>query len=753
LVTTFTEQDKAALSAAGDDPLRAVVSSADSLGPKQGDYTRRDTVWNDSTYSILVIVPRDSAGSPQGEWRVTFDDFGEGNGDYELVVDPLGQIFYQWVGPGMGRYRPERKLPLPQDHQLADLRLHVEAVKGVKVGAELAASHYDQNTFSNQDDGDDNGAAYATTVDIEPQNLHIGSYQPERLHLYGSLRQRDARFLEISRVDAVEFQREWDTQRLSGIKETVREVGGELQPIHALALQGGYGELSRGNVFHSERRTGQVQVRPFREWAASYNIFHLTSQDSAAGRSSRWIRQRSDASGKWWRLRPRGGVEWEDRRDKFSVQTSGFRYLEWNSGLGIELPAQLNIEGEYRRRIDDSLYASQYFRYANAYTASSQAEWHPSDWGRTLLRYAHREKTYTLPDSADVRTDIARWEAFFVPQSRLVDANWTYDLASTRSPNQVLVALQVPAGTGNYRREGGTYVPDDQGDIILVPRNTGLFVPVTEVRLNSIVWLKPDEAKSQMTLPAWLGLLASETELQIDEQTRYKTSLRLLLLDPSLYRGDSTLFGNLSIREDLHFQRLSSKFSVRLRYHYSNSLQNQYLNGGEEQQIREGGIRVRATYTPRLRGTTELTGNREIHLYRITPLPSREIRRASFDESITCSLASQWELGSSLGAGYTKDRLSNIEITLIHFAPRASYMILGRGRADAEVRANYARSTTQIIPFELGEGANRGMNWRWELTATYQFARNFSSSLNYSGRADHGEPTYHTGRIEARASF
>jgi hypothetical protein len=123
LATTFTEQDKAALSAAGDDPLRAVVSSADSLGPKQGDYTRRDTVWNDSTYSIFVIVPRDSTGSPQGEWRVTFDDFGEGNGDYELVVDPLGQIFYQWVGPGMGRYRPERKLPLPQDHQLADLSL------------------------------------------------------------------------------------------------------------------------------------------------------------------------------------------------------------------------------------------------------------------------------------------------------------------------------------------------------------------------------------------------------------------------------------------------------------------------------------------------------------------------------------------------------------------------------------------------------------------------------------------------------
>jgi hypothetical protein len=753
LLTSFTEEDRAVLTAAGDDALRAIVPSADSIGPGKGDYTRKDTLWNGSTYSIFVIAARDSLGLPQGEWRVTFDDFGQGNGDYELVVDSFGQIYYRWIGPAAGRYLPQRKLPLPTDHQLGDFRLDAEPITGIRAGTEIALSRFDENTYSSLDDEDNNGVAVVTTLELEPQGLRIGNYRPDYLRISGSLRHRDERFRDITRSDVVEFQREWDTERVTGIEETVREVAGQLRPVPFLSFAGEYGELSRGNQFQSLRRTGQFHMKPFGEWEAGYRFFHLTSDDSVTGRSSRWTRQQTQAAGKWWRFRPRGGLEWENRRDNYAAQNSGFRFLEWHSGLGVELPEDVTVDGEYRRRLDDGFSSSRFFRFANAYTASAQARWYPSSLGRMLLRYAHREKDYTVPDSADVVAEIARWEAFFVPQSRLFEANWTYELASTRLQSQVLVALEVTPGTGNYRREGGGYVPDDQGDIVLVPRNTGLFVPVTEIRFASLFWLRFDEAKSLMSLPTWLHPFSSETELQIDEQTREKPSLRLFVFDPSVYRGDSTLYGNLSIREDIHFQRLSPTFSTRLRYRYSTSLQNQYLNGGEERRLHQGALRVRAVYWSGLRGTTEISGDREFHFYRMTPLPSREIRRASFDETITYSISSRWEAGADLGSDYATDRLSRIEVTLFSAAPRLAYMLLGRGRVDGEVRLTYARSSTETIPFELASGANRGANWRWELTANYQFARNFSGSLTYSGRADKGERTYHMGRVEARASF
>ncbi len=753
LLTTFDEEDRAALASAGDNPLLAIVPSADSLGPGLGEYTRRDTVVSGTTYSMFVLVARDSTGQLQGEWRVTFDYFGQGNGEYELRVDPLGQTYHIWVGPGAGEYRPQRKLPLPTDHQLGDFRLQTEVVKGIRAGTEIALSRYDQNTFSGLDDNDNNGLAVESNLEIVPENLKIGSYRPDYLRLFGSLRYRDDRFQDITRSDLVEFQREWDTERLSGTEETIQEVGGQVRPYRFLGLSGAYGRLSRGQRFESRKRTGQLQLRPFQHWEATYNIFHLTSDDSLSGRNSRWTRQKTGAKGKWWRFEPRGGLNWENRRDKYTTQSSGFRFWEWHSGLGIELPADVDIDGEYRRRLDDKIAASNFYRFSNAYTASMQASWNPSVWGRTLLRYNHREKDYTLPDSADVRTDMARWEAFFVPPSRLFEANWTYEVASTRSQNQVLIALEVPPGTGDYRREGGTYLPDDQGDIILVPRNTGLFIPVTEVRLTSIFWLRPDEAKSRISLPDWLHPFSSETELQVEENTRERSNLRLFFFDPSVYQSDSTIYGNFSIREDIHFQRLNRKFAVRFRYRQSSSLQNQYLNGGEERRFRQGAVRVRAIYLAGLRGTTELDGERETHLYRTTPLPSREIRRASLEETVTYNFGTRWEWGGSLSGSYVEDQLSEIVARLYSVEPRASYMLLGRGRADAEIQMIYAQSTTDQIPWELARGANKGINWRWEFTANYQFARNFSSSLTYSGWADARERTLHTGRVEVRASF
>jgi hypothetical protein len=642
---------------------------------------------------------------------------------------------------------------LPTDRQLADFRLQSEALKGVKAEAEVALSRYDQNTYSSKDDGDNDGIAIATALDMEPKLPEVRGYRPDYLRLYGSLRHRDERFQDITRSDVVEFQRTWDTERFSGIKETQREVGTQFRPIGALSLAGSYGELVRGNGFQSKNRTGQIQLRPFGEWEAKYSIFHLTSSDTATSRSTRWTRQHGEGKGKWKLFRPRTGFDGENRRENLAAKNSGYRSLEWYSGLGVELPSQVALDGEYRRRTDDQYAASSYFRFADAYTASGEASWRPSEIGRALLRYIHREKEYTLPDSADIKTDMARWEAFIVPQSRLVEANWTYELASTRSQNQVLVALEVAPGTGNYRREGGGYVPDDQGDIILVPRNTGLFTPVTEIRLNSLFWLKPDEAKSQISLPEWLHPFSSETEFQIEEHTREKSSLRLFLFDPSLYQGDSTLYGTFSIREDIHFQRLSSQFAVRLRYRHSSTLQNQYLNGGEERRLNQGAVRVRAVYIMNLRGTTELSGECEIHSYRMTPLPSREIRRASLDETATYTLSRRWEVGANLNGSYANDRRSEIEVSLIHVAPRAAFMTSGRGRADAEVRMTYARSTVQTIPFELASGANRGVNWRWELTASQQFGRNFTGSLTYTGRADNGETVIHNGRVEVRASF
>ncbi|MBU0508245.1 hypothetical protein KKH27_05350 [bacterium] len=80
-------------------------------------------------------------------------------------------------------------------------------------------------------------------------------------------------------------------------------------------------------------------------------------------------------------------------------------------------------------------------------------------------------------------------------------------------------------------------------------------------------------------------------------------------------------------------------------------------------------------------------------------------------------------------------------------------ILTSRGRFDGNMSWIQAISNRNTIPFELGRGANRGANFRWTLRGTYQFGQTLSGSLNYTGRRDRGEKTFHTGRLEVRASF
>ena len=284
----------------------------------------------------------------------------------------------------------------------------------------------------------------------------------------------------------------------------------------------------------------------------------------------------------------------------------------------------------------------------------------------------------------------------------MLEANLTYEVAKTRTQSQFLVAIEVPAGTGSYRRVGDQYVPDDQGNYILVPRNTGNYEPATSITLNSLFWVRPDEL-SGSKLAAWIKALSSETEITLEEKTKRALSAGLLLMDQSQYRGDSTLTGNISIREDLHIRRLSQKLSIRTRYRYSNSLQNQYLNGGQSRSFREGGVRVRARYLSFVRGETEVTLSRETLSYVQSSLSSRDINRFDLSQENTISLSQQWETGLGLKASEVNDDRSKTQVSFRELKPRAAFTLVGKGRVDADVAWIHASSNRAIIPFELGK--------------------------------------------------
>jgi hypothetical protein len=245
--------------------------------------------------------------------------------------------------------------------------------------------------------------------------------------------------------------------------------------------------------------------------------------------------------------------------------------------------------------------------------------------------------------------------------------------------------------------------------------------------------------------------LSIESELTVEERTRLPLSGRLLLLDPSRFRGDSTLLGNATFRQDVNVWRLSQKLALRLSYRESQSLQNQFLNGGQSRVLREAGVRVRARYWQFWRGESEASVSTESIRYRARTAPDRDVSRLDLSQINTAALGPRWETGVDLKLGEARDGLTATQVSLREVKPHAALILLGKGRFDADATWIHAASNKTVIPYELGRGANRGENFRWSARGTYQFGQNFSGSLNYTGRRDAGEKTYHTGRLEVRA--
>ncbi len=753
----LNEADRAALQAAGDEPSLAVSFAADSVGPDSGDYYRENITLYDSTshdsitYFIFVFSPRDS-NRTTGSWRVMFDDFGIGGGDYEAAADPYGIAYFRWVGPGRGRYLPYRRLPLPERHSVGDVRLSSVPWGGLSLTGELAVSNRDANTFSSFSDDDNVGGAGTLGLIFGREKLNLLGWKPFRVDANAQVRRRDNRFAELNRTQEIEFERAWDVIRAAQTEETIREGSLKLTPWRSLSLYGNYGDLSRPTQTSWRRNVGASYALGQRFRVAGSHL-DLESSDRAAGRKSNWIRQHGETSSTIWRFTPRASLDRERKRNTRATGLDGFRYLDYQTGLAAVLPYNLGWDGEYERRLDDLLSATDsFYAHSRAYTASSELQWRPPEGGSTLLRFAHREKNFVFNDSSDVVNDVGRLESLIAPRSRLFETNLVYEVAKSQAQNQILVAIQVPQGTGNYRREEDRFVPDDQGDYILVPRNTGEYAPATELTTNALIWLRPDELSST-TLSPLIRALSSETEIQIEEHTRRPLSARLLLLDQSQYRGDSTLSGTMALREDLHIRRLSQKLALRLRYRTTASLQNQFLNGGQERSLREGGVRVRAKYLSSLRGETEATLSRERLRYVSGTFSNRDINRFELSQDNTLTISRAWDAGMAFKETEVNDELTRTRASLQEVRPHGTYNILAKGRMDVEGSWIHASSNKATIPFELSRGANRGDNFRWSVRGTYQFGQNFSGSLSYTGRVDAGERTVHTGRLEVRATL
>ncbi len=762
----MTPSTRRAIANAADDASVAAIPAADSLGPGEGDYERRDTTWtDDQSYVYFQWVEPDEDGQPTGSWSVLFSDVGSGNGDYSQQYDAiLGAFWYQWEGPGLGDYAPVRLVPKPEQHQLGALALRAEPSDFVSLQSDLAISEYSANTFAESDESSQR-TAHESSIALHTRQVN----GIRKLESTFTLRQEQSGFLPFGQDEEVDFNRKWgiDSTDETSAKLDQSVFALTVRPWQNTQLKVTSERLEQGN-YNSERITGQAA---YTSPAVNSN---LQVEDIKTDRSADTLQSVNEYHSDWQRangllsvrighIQPSFNGEWEER----SLGTEnvnpygGHRYLRWQPKLTL-----LDWKGHsghvaFQRRERDSEVAAE--TYTDLYDEDTyEAAWSWLPLGapfRTDVELVHRDKRFYTSDSANVTSDLAQINAFYSPLGGALTTDVQYRLNQTVAQPAAMVAYQVPAGQGEYIRVGEgdavQYIYDPEiGNYVLRSEPTGDALPTTDLSMTALIDWSPHrlpDGKGEMEGFGWEDIsLASEIDVQ--EVTRWPEPSDIFLLQLGSFQSDSTVSGRLAWKQDVYFWRMSREFSLRMRYDAEKELTNLYVTGAERNGDDALELRARNALTETIDLETE---GKYARLYKqlAYSATTERFRQRRLSTEFTWRADRSWTLRLR-GRGLLDSRLADADDVLgIGVRPGVIWSIRNKGRVSAEFEALWIETALESVPYELADSRPKGRNGRGSLVAEMQMGEHLTGRATYTVRLDDGREPIHVARMEVSAFF
>jgi hypothetical protein len=770
---TLSEEDKNALSLAGDDRNKAVKSGVqlaipDSLGIIKGIYTKVDTVFNGEPFSFYVYNPGDSLSL----YTVSFSFVGEGKGDY--IRQSLG--YYNFVGIGNGSYLPVLFLPLPQLKQMGNIVVDINPFENITLSLEYAGSLWDKNRLSALDDGDNYGYARNISLKIAPSQILIGDLDFGKAGL--TLRDRfiQGKFTSLDRFDDVEFSRNYNSaSQTTPQDETLREIGVALQPFQELTINSSAGFLRKGDDFSSDRYNNTFRFSDSKIFNIDYNLDYVKSTNITL--KSNWLRHKGNAYYTFWQLKP--GVEFlaEDKQDnqthKDSLLSSSLKYFEYSPYLELMEISGFRILTKYSLRDDYLPLNGVMIQESKSKTYSLEMNYSGLREVNTNLVLTFRSKTYNddfkMRGFLDNETILIRSRSKFSFWQRLLNGDLYYEVSTQKSAKLQKVFVRVEQGTGNYIYLGdlnNNGIADENefeptlfdGDFIQVTLPTDELFPVIDLKTSTRWKINFSELVDVKTLVGKIvNPISSETYWRIEENSRETAYGNIYLLKLSTFQNESTTIrGSNYIQQDFFLFENDQELSFRFRFTQRTAL-NEFSSGYERYYNRERSLRIKFKMVKEISNQTDLVN--QIDNVN-APLNSNRIRQINSNNVISefsYRPDKNIEVGFRLKAGRSEDThpviptIINLNSQLIRF----NLSFLGTGRLRIEIERNElnANTTENFIPYELTNGNQVGKNYYWRLNFDYKLSSFLQTTISYDGRVQGTNKVVHTARAEARAFF
>ena len=771
----LSEDEREVLRLAGDDPLAATVPGVDSTGfaPDQVLYRQTDSLGYFPVY-VFSIDPE------QAVFRLIFTQVGQGLGDYvQSDFTPNGRVF-RWVAPDTvggtivrrGDHAPVRVLIPPRSQQLITLGVDHAFGRRTKGTVEVAFSNEDRNTFSKEDDSNDQGVAIMANFEHAIPLSQRDTTLELVLGTDMEATSRDFKFVE--RYRAVEFERDWNAlgkdltadQVLVGARVGIR--GRRLGQFNYGAGTFQAGERYAGWKHNavSDLRMGATSLTGTGAWLRS-----------TLPTSTDFLRHKARAMHRFKHVTV-GYID-EHERNLFasevpdSLLLGSYSFYDWEAF--VQSPDTFRNKwrlsgGQRRERAaqDGRLVQST---IANAYSLGLELNRNPRNRLGTTFTYRQLQIVdSTLTPQQPEDTYLARVDYNLTLWKGAAVLATFYEFGSGLEQRREFIYLEVPAGQGLYvwidyngngikelnEFELANFAYEANYIRVFVPSQQ--FVRAFSNQFSGSLDLRPSVRWADKEgLKRFLAKFSDMASLRIDRKTGAKDVAEAL--NPfGLDLTDTTLTSFVSsARNTFYYDRTSRKWSVD--HTWQNDRSRTLLLNGFESRAREfNTIRVRWNTTRQWTADLESEQGRVSNSSDLLAGRTFSIDQQGIRPRIT------WQPNTSLRAvlSFKHTEKRNLEefggelAVLRDLGAELRYNTVGKGSLLTTlnvVAITYDGEVNSSLGNEMLTGLKPGTNLTWSVTVQRNLSNNLQVDITYNGRRSEDVPVIHVGGAQVRAFF
>jgi hypothetical protein len=786
---SLTPDQNKFLSRLGDSINHAFypVANIDTFAAGKILYKKIDTTYKNAAGLILhdsVFVF--STDPTVTLYNLSFASVGQGFGNYIPDLNGVNGSVFLYVAPVggvmQGSYEAAQFLVTPKTQRIMTIGADYAMNKNTAMSMELASSHYDINTLSTIDKGNDDGYA----AKFQFRNSKPLGPAAKGLQLTSSMGYEyvQAKFQPLERLRSPEFTRDWGLSlAVNPADEKIYNAGFQLSDKRLNSIKYEIARYERGDGFTGTRST-ITHHQTIHGWNIN-DAVSLTNSDS------------TNFTGYY--LRPSIDV---------SRTVSFLKNYVVGAGYAME-------RNEDKDKTADTVTAASFaFQTLTAYLKSPEKN--PNHWG---LNFATRENSYPYGRSlimgdrsktfnlyADLTKNVhhqfhinvtyrnldildsaittqaadnsvlGRMEYLVNEWKGLLKGNMLYEIGSGQQQKQSYTYLQVPAGTGqytwnDYNKDGIQQLSEfvlaqfqDQAQYIRVYTPTDEYIKANYNTFNYSFTINPRAVigPKSSSFHQLLARMTLQSSLQLNQKQQAQG---LIQLNPFKAPLDDTslITRTLIMVNTLSFNRSDPHWGFDLS-NTRNGAKTLLTYGYEARQTNEWSVRSRinvnksiAFNTTLRQGTNQLNNSSSNF-----DSSNYDLQQFSIEPNLTYTKGSNLRIGMGYKLSSKQNSLQwgNQRYTAGAVNTDFKYNILQstsiQGRFTMStitylVKDGAAASTTSSVAYTILEGLSPGKNYLWSLDFTKKLGSNLELSLQYEGRKAGETNIVHTGRASLRA--